>query len=158
MSDTVTQTFNAEPDETVLTNALRNQDDIPILMDIVGTQDVKATQQTASSKKKEQTPSAVYSEDSVLDIESKNVEKASPALKISSSEKEAANSPLSQEDYFSLSMDDGDTQTPLAAIDEQQDDEQRDRAHLEAAIQTVLEQRLPSLITDVLIEYTKRKG
>ena len=52
MSDVLSdaQMYLSEPDETVLTAALRNQDDIPILMDIVGDESVSVSQEDYLAK------------------------------------------------------------------------------------------------------------
>ncbi|ADZ92810.1 hypothetical protein [Marinomonas mediterranea] len=143
MSDIAIQTLNTEPDEAVLTNALRNQDDIPILMDVVGGSDAD--------------DSAANSESDVSSLnDAKGVEFVASTieeLQTTGEVKTTAvkNQPLSQEAYFSKSMD-GEALTSTAA------DDSKDKEHLEAAIKTVLEQKLPELITDVLVEYAKRKG
>lgn len=81
MSDVLSdaQMYLSEPDETVLTAALRNQDDIPILMDIVGEESASVSQadhlaQSLSSESDDSDRNAAR-----VDLETENQEADLPA-------------------------------------------------------------------------------
>lgn len=71
MSDVLSDTemYSSEPDETVLTAALRNKDDIPILMDIVGeaTTPISQEQHFVQSFTNDKSPQPDVSEEPILE-------------------------------------------------------------------------------------------
>lgn len=126
MSDVLSDTemYSAEPDETVLTAALRNKDDIPILMDIVGEASAPVSQEQhfvqSFTNDKSQQPDAA---------EEPALEAGATATPVTDSKAES---------------------TAKASLD-------IDSERLSAAIEAVLQRKLPEIVQEVVLELSKNE-
>ncbi|CUB06297.1 hypothetical protein [Marinomonas fungiae] len=174
MSDVLSdaQMYLSEPDETVLTAALRNKDDIPILMDVVGADEVTTPvsqemhlknllsvekSPTPSESKKtlsdsvvpESTPSAtarVAPHFKYEPPETKKTEfKYEPPEETVTAVVEAVSASVSKTAEKTVKP------VPQASKTEQSQ-------LIATAIRNVLERRLPGLVAEVMTEISKRKG
>lgn len=154
MSDVLSdaQMYLSEPDETVLTAALRNKDDIPILMDIVGEDDevpvISVSQETHlknSLAHEEQdvalSDSAETSAEAITDV----VEPLEATLKEAFAEE-------SSNGFLGTTSD----EHSVVQISEKETSH-TDQSLVALAIQRVLEKRLPDLVTEVLQEIERDK-
>jgi len=156
MSDVLSdaQMYLSEPDETVLTAALRNKDDIPILMDIVGEDDdevpvISVSQETHlknSLAHEEQdvalSDSAETSAEAIADV----VEPLEATLKEAFAEE-------SSNGFLGKTSD----EHSVVHISEKETSHHTDQSLVALAIQRVLEKRLPDLVTEVLQEIERDK-
>ena len=155
MSDVLSdaQMYLSEPDETVLTAALRNKDDIPILMDIVGEDDdevpvISVSQEThlKNSLAHEEldvalSDSAETSAETITDV----VEPLEATLKEAFAEE-------SSNGFLGKTSD----EHSVHQISEKETSH-TDQSLVALAIQRVLEKRLPDLVTEVLQEIERDK-
>ena len=147
MSDVLSdaQMYLSEPDETVLTAALRNKDDIPILMDVVGDDDVSTpvSQETHLKKSLFRDSSDLEpTENQVADAVFEKVSTLTDATLKKSDESIPDN-------QHKPSIDLAESRYETDAFASKQ--------HIENAIRRVLEKRLPELVSEVLLEIEQGK-
>ncbi|WP_417506615.1 hypothetical protein [Marinomonas gallaica] len=161
MSDVLSdaQMFMSEPDETVLTAALRNKDDIPILMDIVGADDAATPISQEMHLKK-----SLFSDEA-------ETEKPTPTFKYEAPEKKTKfqYEPPEKGAEFNYEPPEETTETVTKTVSEsviqtvehvatavQPNTADKDQSQLIAdAIKSVLERRLPELVAEVMMEISR---
>ena len=177
MSDVLSdaQMYLSEPDETVLTAALRNKDDIPILMDVVGADEVTtpvsqemhlkqllsvdpSQQEVASEKPREEASSA-----EVPAAENDSVKKTATHFKYEPPESKKTEfkyePPEETAAVVAEVVSSSVSQTAEKVATPAQRSSKTDQSQvIAAAIRSVLERRLPGLVAEVLTEISKRKG
>ncbi|WP_067215208.1 hypothetical protein ACPUEK_00030 [Marinomonas gallaica] len=157
MSDVLSdaQMFLSEPDETVLTAALRNKDDIPILMDIVGADDaVTPISQEMHLKK------SLFSDEA-------ETQKPTPTFKYEAPEKKTKfqYEPPEKGAEFNYEPPEAITETVSDSVSQtvehvatavQPNTAGKDQSQLIAdAVKSVLERRLPELVAEVMMEISR---
>lgn len=153
MSDVLSdaQMYMSEPDETVLTAALRNKDDIPILMDIVGADDA-ATPVSQEMHLK----NSLFSDEIETDSSAPTF-KYEPPEKTTSFQYEPPEDPkgpVAETVAKSVSQ----TVEKVTASVQPETTEVDQSKIIAAAIQKVLERKLPELVAEVMTEISKHRG
>lgn len=130
MSDVLSDTemYSSEPDETVLTAALRNKDDIPILMDIVG--------EISAPVSQEEHLVHSFSHESLYAVE--------PQTDTEEFDEITADAGMSDV------QDEADSAEQEVALE-------LDQARLAAAIESVLQRKLPEIVQEVVLELSKNE-
>lgn len=155
MSDVLSdaQMYLSEPDETVLTAALRNKDDIPILMDIVGEDDDEVSVVSVSQEAHLKNSLAYEEQDVAL---SDSVETPVEAITDVVEPLEASLKEVLAEESSNGTLSKASDEHSVVQISEKETS-YTDQSLVALAIQRVLEKRLPDLVTEVLQEIERDK-
>ncbi|MBM6552218.1 hypothetical protein [Marinomonas ostreistagni] len=164
MSDVLSDVnmYLSEPDETVLTAALRNKDDIPILMDIVGDDTPLVSQEehlqssvTIDPEVRPVTAKAVSAKkDTMLKRPVVPTTTATPTISTEQAAFHAAKRALEQPQ---TAADSTDQAAPTEAHSESAAQASPSSNLLSEVIQTVLERKLPEIVEEVMLEIAKRE-
>lgn len=160
MSDVLSDVnmYLSEPDETILTAALRNKDDIPILMDIVG-DDTPAVSQA------EHLQDALPIDSQVRPVVAKKEATITHDLAVNTPTTQASESVQRSTESVAFSMAQqaitaapSEAATTASSTDSaaEQARQTLDAEMLADVIQTVLERKLPDIVQDVMQEMAKR--
>lgn len=172
MSDVLSdaQMYLSEPDETVLTAALRNKDDIPILMDVVGADDVATPVSQEMHLKNLLSVEKVSSTPEPQETVAEKTVPESPA-NVKSTPHFKYEPPETKKTEFQYEPPDETVATVTEVVAESVSQTVKKSAAsapqsgkvdqsqvIATAIRSVLERRLPGLVAEVLTEISKRKG
>lgn len=175
MSDVLSdaQMYLSEPDETVLTAALRNKDDIPILMDVVGADEVSTpvsqemhlknllSIDKGASQPEAQTPHAPPVHEKA--VEAAVSPKPATHFKYEPPDTKKTEFHYEPPEESVKVVTEAVTKTVHQATEKvaaapQASTKQDQSQVIAAAIRSVLERRLPTLVAEVMTEISKRKG
>ncbi|SBS30079.1 hypothetical protein MAQ5080_01580 [Marinomonas aquimarina] len=151
MSDVLSdaQMYLSEPDETVLTAALRNKDDIPILMDVVGADEVTTPVSQEMHLKK------LLSSDKEPEKAATHFQYEPPETRKSEFQYEPPEDTVAE---VAQTVTSSVKQSAEALATAPQKSSKSDQSQIiAAAIRSVLERRLPQLVAEVMTEISKRE-